>query len=121
GRVVTGVGRGGDLHAGGVEVNQLTVVGEVGLGVRVVAGGDGHGLGHTGRGAVVRVLALVAGGDRVADAGLDGLRDGGVQRLVLRATQAHVGDGGTVGVVGHPVDALDDLLGGAGALVVQHP
>src|SRR5262249_45524463 len=89
--------------------------------VLVGAGGDRDGVLHPGGRALAGVAGLVARRDAEGDTGVDGLLHGRVEGLVGAAAQAHVGDGRALVMLGDPVDARDDLLGGAGALVVQDP
>ncbi len=64
-------------------------------------------------------LELVARRDTEGDTGVDGLLHGRVQGLVHATAERHVGDRGALVVLGDPVDARDDLLGGAGPLAVE--
>src|SRR5690606_14635126 len=72
------------------------------------------------RRAVAGVGALVAGCGHEGHTRLDGTFDGGVESLVGRAAEAHVGHGRTLGVLGDPVDTGDDALGRARAVGVEH-
>src|SRR2546423_635948 len=75
----------GDVDARCEDVDARSDVRPARLGVRVVGGTHGDCRGHVGRRVVARVLrsaedVAVAGGDRVGDAGIDGVRDGLVER-----------------------------------------
>src|SRR5690606_23045272 len=111
----------GDGGAGREHVEHGTVVGVAGA--RVTGGGRAHRdrLGHAGRGLGGGVGGLVARRDDEGDAGGDGVADRRVEGAVRAAAEGHVGDGRLDRVPRDPVDACDDLGGGAGARVVQHP
>src|SRR5699024_8254648 len=124
-RAVVGVGattrHGGlDTHTRGVDVHGGTVVGERGRGVGLVGGGHGGHTGGTGGRDVVGVLALVARGDRDEHTGLGQCVHRLVQRLGGGPTQGQVRDRSGLGVLRHPLDTRDDVVVGAGTVVVQH-
>src|SRR5699024_10085950 len=74
----------------------------------------------TGRRALASVSALVTSSNREGHASFDAGLDRVVDRLVNAATEAHVRHGRAVSVLSNPVDAVDNLLGRAGAVVVKH-
>ena len=79
---------------------------------------DGDGLGDAGRG-VAGAGGLVARRDREGHAGGDGVPDGRVERGRWRRRRGSCWRRPGPRVPGDPVDARDDLRGGAGALVVE--
>src|SRR5690606_39675608 len=103
---------------GGEDVHTAPIVGEGRTGVRRGGRADRQGRRSTGRRVVTGVGIAVPCGDSVGHACIDRVVDGVVQRAGGASTQAHIGDGRVLVVVGHPVDAGNNAGGGAGATAV---
>jgi hypothetical protein len=134
GSVVRSNPGGEDVETRGEDVVALAEVGEVRTLISESGSTDGDSVSGSGGGVVARVGVVVTGSDGEMDTSIDGSVDSEIESNRLATAQAHVGGralealllallGGLDSVrvsLSSPLDTLDDIRHGAGAVGAEH-